>query len=515
VCSVKKNRQIMVSNTRLDSLHMTHSLPLQGVNSSIVTLNDNFIEGDTFEVVLKRNSLGLGLSVSGGPEAPAPFTNLIRVKKVFPMQPAWESGQFQEGDILIGAGGQALSGLTLRQALDVLRSSPPVTTIFVCRPRAEQFILPEQHQQIKHVQTSSNKRIRSYSFTPASIQHSLSVCDEDQDMDVQTDPDLDDFSNMYKSNNNYGEFIVSLNKINGSLGFSLRSDPEDTTALRHSIKALVKEPAISDGRIRPGDKLISANGYECGAMSHAELISFLRSLPEVVEIKLYRDASRAQTPISTPTESEFSRSHPNLTFLNSASSFSSSSGRPKQLRHEAKEMVRSLQASRNSLDGAGLSGSIGRKLNRPFSPSLARKTGPHPLSNSSSSPLVMKQYSSEEPYSEEPVVETPLSPENENPFQQCFTSSDNNQHRQGLQIEEIIDDTNSSLAMEIENMIEDFECVFKQEVSMDDEILEDPEDPGGSRRSWSPTPPPARPNQLDLFNPEKHNRTSYSFKNPQ
>ena len=68
----------------------------------------------------------------------------------------------------------------------------------------------------------------------------------------------------------------------------------------------------------------------------------------------------------------FSRSHPNLTFLNSASSFSSSSGRSKQLRHEAKEMVRSLQASRTSLDGAGLSGSIGRKLNRPFSPSVTR-----------------------------------------------------------------------------------------------------------------------------------------------
>ena len=58
----------MVSNTPLDSLHMTQSLPLQGANSSIVTLNDNFIEGDTFEVVLKRNSLGLGLSVTGGPE---------------------------------------------------------------------------------------------------------------------------------------------------------------------------------------------------------------------------------------------------------------------------------------------------------------------------------------------------------------------------------------------------------------------------------------------------------------
>ena len=31
---------------------------------------------------------------------------------------------------------------------------------------------------------------------------------------------------------NYGEFSLTLNKINGSLGFSLRSDPEDTTALR-------------------------------------------------------------------------------------------------------------------------------------------------------------------------------------------------------------------------------------------------------------------------------------------
>ena len=51
-------------------------------------------------------------------------------------------------------------------------------------------------------------------------------------MDVQVDPEDNSDPNMYKTNNNYGEFIVSLSKINGSLGFSLRSDPEDTTALR-------------------------------------------------------------------------------------------------------------------------------------------------------------------------------------------------------------------------------------------------------------------------------------------
>ena len=54
------------------NLEASQSLPLQGANSSIITINDNFIEGDVFEVVLKRNSLGLGLSIYGGPEAPEP-----------------------------------------------------------------------------------------------------------------------------------------------------------------------------------------------------------------------------------------------------------------------------------------------------------------------------------------------------------------------------------------------------------------------------------------------------------
>ena len=111
------------------------------------------------------------LIFSGGPEAPPPFTNLIRVKKVFPSQPAWESGQFQEGDILISAAGHKLSGLSLRQALDILRSSPPITTLCVCRPK--NLMDPTSFPRISGIsreQRFNNKRIRSYSFTPASLQ---------------------------------------------------------------------------------------------------------------------------------------------------------------------------------------------------------------------------------------------------------------------------------------------------------------------------------------------------------
>ena len=49
----------------------------------------------------------------------------------------------------------------------------------------------------------------------------------DDEIDDQNEMEVDDC--LVK---NYGEFNVTLNKINGSLGFSLRSDPEDTTALR-------------------------------------------------------------------------------------------------------------------------------------------------------------------------------------------------------------------------------------------------------------------------------------------
>jgi len=97
-----------------------------------------------------------------------------------------------------------------------------------------------------------------------------------------------------------GEFEISMTKVNGSLGFTLRK--EDESILGHYIRSLVKEPAISDSRIRAGDKIISVNGFDMSSMSHAEAVAFLRRCPETVTIRLFRDS--AVTPISplSPTE---------------------------------------------------------------------------------------------------------------------------------------------------------------------------------------------------------------------
>jgi len=48
---------------------------------------------------------------------------------------------------------------------------------------------------------------------------------------------------------------VVLDKVGGSLGFTLRQ--EDNSVLGHYVRALVKEPALTDGRIQPGDRILS------------------------------------------------------------------------------------------------------------------------------------------------------------------------------------------------------------------------------------------------------------------
>jgi C-terminal processing protease CtpA/Prc len=93
-----------------------------------------------------------------------------------------------------------------------------------------------------------------------------------------------------------------MTKVGGSLGFTLRK--ADSSALGHYVRALVREPALSDGRIQPGDKIIAVDGALLSPMSHEEAVALLRRCGPRVTLRLYRDL--VQTPVSalSPTESE-------------------------------------------------------------------------------------------------------------------------------------------------------------------------------------------------------------------
>ena len=184
-------------------------------------------------------------------------------------------------------------------------------------------------------------------------------------------------------------------------------------------------------------------------------------------LRFYRDASRSQTPVSTPqqpvalpvnhegggnakksffftdktkfghyfsttTNGSSSSSHPDLAFT----SLPAGHNKPKQLRAEAKEMVRSLQASRNSLEngvgglggaetltknGSNASGGGSRRKIRPFSPARDRPQ-PNPICLSASAPSPFPKHLvsanidsiSNSPV-QSPTVESPMTPAGSHP----------------------------------------------------------------------------------------------------
>lgn len=74
---------------------------------NIFTFFDTFFPENTFEVKLLKNSSGLGFSFSHEdniiPEQMN--TSIVRVKKLFPGQPAAESGQIDVGDVILKVNG--------------------------------------------------------------------------------------------------------------------------------------------------------------------------------------------------------------------------------------------------------------------------------------------------------------------------------------------------------------------------------------------------------------------------
>ncbi|XP_066594583.1 uncharacterized protein [Prorops nasuta] len=218
----------------------------------------------TFRVTLQKSSRGLGLSVSGGGTA-----GPVRVKRLFPQQPAALSNKLQPGDILLAANGVPLTGLNNYEALEVLRTSASTVELVVCRLPGDKNVSPPGTPPPPPARRETQAP-RILSPLPP----------------LQIEP--------------CGEFDIEMVKVGGSLGFTLRK--ADSSALGHYVRALVREPALSDGRIRPGDKIVAVDGAPLSPMSHEEAVALLRQCGPKVKLRLYRDL--AQTPVTalSPTE---------------------------------------------------------------------------------------------------------------------------------------------------------------------------------------------------------------------
>ncbi|XP_026209432.1 tyrosine-protein phosphatase non-receptor type 13 isoform X2 [Anabas testudineus] len=100
-------------------------------------------EDNVFNVCLLKNTSGLGFSFSreeNSLDEPS-GSSMVRVKKLFPGQPAAESGRIKVGDVILRVNQTSLKGLSQHEVISALRGTGQEVNLLLCRP--EHGILPE------------------------------------------------------------------------------------------------------------------------------------------------------------------------------------------------------------------------------------------------------------------------------------------------------------------------------------------------------------------------------------
>ncbi|KAG7236361.1 hypothetical protein INR49_001058, partial [Caranx melampygus] len=119
----------------------SHTQPLRTEVSVETTLSGrvkdySFVtDENTHEVVLKKSLSGLGFSfyisqLNSGPDR----GSLVRIKRLFPGQPALESGLLREGDVILSVNREPVKDLSYQRVLFLLRGAPSEVHLLICRP---------------------------------------------------------------------------------------------------------------------------------------------------------------------------------------------------------------------------------------------------------------------------------------------------------------------------------------------------------------------------------------------
>ncbi|XP_047712908.1 tyrosine-protein phosphatase non-receptor type 13 isoform X6 [Prionailurus viverrinus] len=380
-------------------------------------------EENTFEVKLFKNSSGLGFSFSREDSLIPEQMNasIVRVKKLFPGQPAAESGKIEVGDVILKVNGASLKGLSQQEVISALRGTSPEVSLLLCRPSpgvlpeidpalltplhsptqvlpnnskdssqaacVEQGTSSDENEMYDKNKKQCTSRRDSYSDSsgsgeddlvkaPAKIpnmswssalhqtlsnmvsqaqsQHEASNNQEDTictmfyyPQKMPNKPELDDsnppsplpldrtLGQSYQpqsesaSTNSMDKYhmhhiseptrqesltslkndlenhledfelevellITLIKSEKGSLGFTVTKGNQSIGCYVHDV---IQDPAKSDGRLRPGDRLIKVNDTDVTNMTHTDAVNLLRAAPKTVRLVLGRVLELPRMPV--------------------------------------------------------------------------------------------------------------------------------------------------------------------------------------------------------------------------
>uniref|UniRef100_A0A8C3HG22 FERM and PDZ domain containing 2 n=1 Tax=Chrysemys picta bellii TaxID=8478 RepID=A0A8C3HG22_CHRPI len=139
---------------------------------------------------LTKNSGGLGFSFLQMEREACEHLGeeIVRIKRLFPGQPAEENGEIEVGDVILAVNEKPIQGLSYQDVLHLLRGAPRQVTLLLCRP--PKGLLPEIDQSALTPVPSLVKEFGT--VTPATPEPSGGAGHAASERD-STSPELEDY----------------------------------------------------------------------------------------------------------------------------------------------------------------------------------------------------------------------------------------------------------------------------------------------------------------------------------
>ncbi|NXI68706.1 FRPD2 protein, partial [Anseranas semipalmata] len=112
---------------------------------------------------------------------------IVRIKRLFPGQPAEENGEIEVGDIILSVNGKPVQGLLYQDVLHLLRGAPPEVTLLLCRP--PKGVLPEIEQSAL---TPAPSPVKEFVAEMPGSPEAVNSLDQSSSHGGSTSPDLED-----------------------------------------------------------------------------------------------------------------------------------------------------------------------------------------------------------------------------------------------------------------------------------------------------------------------------------
>uniref|UniRef100_A0A673HXZ8 Tyrosine-protein phosphatase non-receptor type 20 n=1 Tax=Sinocyclocheilus rhinocerous TaxID=307959 RepID=A0A673HXZ8_9TELE len=256
----------------------------------------NFITPDnTFDVGLLKNMSGLGFSFSREENIPGEpvGSSMVRVKKLFPGQPAAESGCIEVGDVILRVNQTSLKGLSQHEVISALRGTGQEVTLHLCRPAPG--VLPEMDPAIK-VRLLPQPDPKTSSPPQTECPRAVGAVEEALERLMLKSPSRRDSYSDSTDNDELEEAFSPTNLEQASQAWdrSVYQTPmgrlPDEANMDDTVRSAYYSPRQSMSRP-------DVNNTDVSGMNHTEVVNLVRAAPKVVDIVVGRILEPPKPPI--------------------------------------------------------------------------------------------------------------------------------------------------------------------------------------------------------------------------